>query len=69
MKTAGFRSPSTSEAKKKDNTPRVVTEYKLIQRDGVVTIKCLAVKGKSKRFKDDFEAIRESFALTLTRRW
>ncbi len=44
-------------------------DYFLVQLDGVAVIRCLANPGETKKFRDDFEAVKDSFALDTTRRW
>jgi hypothetical protein len=61
--------PIIEEKKTRERGPEDVTEYKLIQIDGVLTIRCAAPEGKGKSHARDFEAIKDSLTLTLTRRW
>ena len=49
--------------------PRDVTEYLLIQIDGIVVIRCTTKKGERGQVADDFDKVRASFTQTLTRRW
>lgn len=49
--------------------PREVLEYKLVQIDGVASIRCSASKGALKKHQKAFEKIRASFVLDPTRRW
>ena len=49
--------------------PRDTVEYLLVQIDGVVSIKCSARKGEGAQLTREFEALKDSFTLMLTRRW
>ena len=57
------------EKKKRFNGPRDVHEYKMVQIDGVVSIRCSTPKGERKKYQEVFEQVRASFVLDLTRRW
>ncbi len=48
---------------------RDVHEYKMVQIDGVASIRCSTPKGERKKYQKMFEQVRASFVLDLTRRW
>jgi hypothetical protein len=54
---------------KRFDGPRDVHEYKMVQIDGVASIRCSAPKGERKKYQKMFEQVRASFVLDLTRRW
>ena len=55
--------------KRRFKGPRDVVEYKLVQIDGVVSIKCSAPKGEGRKHREVFEQVRAGFVLDPTRRW
>ena len=54
---------------KRFDGPRDVHEYKMVQIDGVASIRCSTPKGKRKKYQKVFEQVRASFVLDPTRRW
>ncbi len=56
--------------KKKSRGPREVTEYVLVQIDGVAVIECSAAQGEGRKFREHYDGVRASFTLdNSTRRW
>ena len=55
--------------KKRFKEPRDVVEYKLVQVDGIASIRCSAPEGEGKRHARVFEQVRAAFVLDATRRW
>ena len=55
--------------KKRFKGPRDVHEYKLVQIDGVASIRCSTPEGDRSKHQKVFEEVRASFVLDPTRRW